>query len=333
LLRVGLIGAGMVSRHHLLAWRALADVARVVAIADPAQSSARPRADEFNIQGVFADARAMMDRVSLDAVDIVSPRSTHADLVRLAVSRGLAVMCQKPLAPSLAEAEQLVHDVGDAARLMVHENWRFRPYYRQAAQWIRSGVIGQPRTVQMTLLSSGLMPDDSGKLPALERQAFMREERRMLVNEVLIHHLDVLRFLFGPLTVISAQLRRYCPRILGEDSALIHLQARGGALVTLLGSMAVAGHSPSSVDRFEAAGDAGSIRLADYVLTSSGANSAVIRYDAAQSYQAAYDRTIAHFVQACAANTPFETDPRDNLHTLRLVEDVYRMNARQDAAA
>lgn len=327
MLRVALIGAGMVSRHHLLAWQALPDLAQVIAIADPVTSQANLRAQEFNISGVFSDARTMLDCSAVDVVDIVSSRNTHADMVRLAADRGLAIMCQKPLAPSLGEAAQLIRDVGGSTPLMVHENWRFRPYYRRAAEWIRGGAIGQPRAVHMTLLSAGLIPDPDGKLPALERQPFMRTERRMLVNEVLIHHLDVLRFLVGPLTVVSARLRRHCPEILGEDSALIHLQTDGGALVTLLGSMAVAGHSASLIDSFEIAGDSGSIRFDDHVLQSAGKMSASVRYDPAQSYQAAYDQTIAHFVQALRTGAGFETGPEDNLQTLRLVEDIYALSA------
>lgn len=325
MLRVGLIGAGMVSRHHLLGWQAAQASATVVAIADPVQANARARASEFGIDAVFADALTMMESVALDAVDIVSPRETHVELVRLAAARGLAILCQKPLAPTLAEAVDLVGSLSTRTRLMVHENWRFRPYYRQVAQWLRDDVIGMPRMAQMTMLSSGLVANDAGKLPALERQPFMAAEPRMLVNELMIHHLDVLRFLLGPLEVLSARLRRYCTDIVGEDSALIHLQSAGGALVTVLASMAAAGYPSNTIDRFEVTGERGSIQLRDYSLTRTGAMSASKHYDPAESYQAAYDRTIAHFIDALASGAPFETDPNDNLQTLRLVEDVYAL--------
>ena len=53
-----------------------------------------------------------------------------------AAHRGVPVLCQKPLAPTLSQAESLVAEFADKTRLMVHENWRFRPYYRQVAQWL-----------------------------------------------------------------------------------------------------------------------------------------------------------------------------------------------------
>src|SRR3954454_18930386 len=97
-LRVGLIGAGMVSRHHLIAWAALGDQARVVAIADPSAENAARRAGEFGIDGMFRDAESMLANAELDAFDIASPRATHSSLVRLAIAKGLPVLCQKPLA-------------------------------------------------------------------------------------------------------------------------------------------------------------------------------------------------------------------------------------------
>ena len=135
-LRIGMIGAGWVTAHHLEGWRALADRAAVVAICDPDAAAVAARAEAFGIAGRFASAEAMLDGAELDALDICSPRETHAAMVGLGAARGLAVMCQKPLAPTLAAAEALVAAVGGAVPLMVHENWRFRPYYRRLREWL-----------------------------------------------------------------------------------------------------------------------------------------------------------------------------------------------------
>ena len=75
--------------------------------------------------------------------------NSHAGIVRMAADRGLAVLCQKPLAPSFAEASALVAQVGDRCRLMVHENWRFRRYYRDLAGMLREGRIGEVVQGQM----------------------------------------------------------------------------------------------------------------------------------------------------------------------------------------
>ena len=89
-LRIGLIGAGMVSRHHLIAWANISDQARVVAVADPSGENAARRASEFEIPRTWASAEAMLAECELDAVDIAAPREMHAPLVRLAAAKRIA---------------------------------------------------------------------------------------------------------------------------------------------------------------------------------------------------------------------------------------------------
>ncbi len=324
-LRVGLVGAGMVSRHHLIAWSRLRGEAEVVAIADPSAASAGARAAEFGVARTYADAAAMLDAERLDAIDVAAPREVHAALVRLGVARGLAVLCQKPLAPTLAEAEALVADAA-GARLMVHENWRFRRYYRDAARWIAAGTIGRVQQCEVRLLTSGLLPDADGVRPALARQPFMQGERRMLVNEVLIHHLDTLRVLLGPLRVTFARLGRSCEDMAGEDNALIGLQAESGAAAVLLGNMAAPGCPPAQSDEMLVLGSAGTIRLGGNRLERLGAHPEVLEYDLPECYQGSYDAAIAHFVACLRDGAAFETTPQDTLLTLRLVEDSYRLS-------
>ena len=248
MMRVGLVGAGMVSRHHLIGWAALAGQAEVVAIADPSAAAAAGRAGEFGVAQDLRSARkAMLAAERLDAIDIAAPREVHAATVRLGAAHGLAILCQKPLAPTLAEAEALVAEMA-GVRLMVHENWRFRRYYRDAAAWVREGRVGTVQQCQMTLLTSGLLPGADGVRPALQRQPFMQQLERMLVNEVLIHHLDTLRVLLGELRVTAARLGRSCPDMAGEDNALITLAAQSGAGAVLLGNMAAPGFPPAQAD-------------------------------------------------------------------------------------
>jgi len=325
-LRIGLIGAGMVSRHHLIAWADIADQARVVAVADPSAENAARRASEFGISKLYADAEAMLADTELDAIDIAAPRQFHVPLVRLAAQRRLPVLCQKPLAPTLQEAVELAAEVADKTRLMVHENWRFRGYYRDAAAWLRAGRVGDVRQAQLTLLTSGVLPGANGLRPALERQPFMRGEKRMLVEEVLIHHLDTLRMLLGPLRVSAAGLSRSYAEMAGEDGAAIQLKTDRGATVVIFASFAAHGYPPAQVDRLDILGDSGSIRLDGPLLTCAGSYHEERFYDLATEYQGAYNRTIAHFVQALRDNTPFETAPEDNIETLRLVEDCYRLS-------
>ena len=324
-LRIGMIGAGWVTQHHLAGWRREAARAQVVAIADPSIERARDRAQAFGIASVHADAAAMFASGHLDAVDIATPRETHADLVRLAAAHGVPALCQKPLAPTFDQARDLVEEVDMVAgmRLMVHENWRFRPYYRRIAQWLREGRIGPVLQAQMTLVSSGLIPDASGALPALARQPFIASLERALVTEILIHHMDTLRFLLGDMRVIHARTGRGSDAMRGEDHAAITFDTAQGATVLLLANLRAHGEPAALIDRLLLVGENGTIRLDADTLVLSGAQSEHLRFDLAACYADAYAATISHFIDALTSSEPFETSPFDNLKTLRLVEDIY----------
>ena len=323
-LRVGLIGAGMISRYHLIAWSRLG-TARVVAICDPDRARAEARAREFGVLAVYADAADMIAHESLDAVDIASPRERHAEQVLLAAARGLPTICQKPLAPTYEEAERLVAEVGGNCRLMVHENWRFRPFYRRTRQWVDEGRVGSIRSAAMTVRGSGFIAGADGRFPALERSPYMRDLPRLAVSESLIHHIDVLRWLVGPLQVLAARIGRTCPEISGEDRAAIMMSSADGVPVLVHGDTAAPGYPPRAGERFELIGTRATVLFDDMRLSLSGKDTTAEAFDFAASYQASFDGCIRHFVECLRSGAEFETNPCDNLQTLRLVEDTYRL--------
>jgi predicted dehydrogenase len=322
MIRVALAGAGWVSEHHLQAWATQRDRAQVVASADPRLDAAEARAGQFGVPHVFSSAEALLAAVPVDAIDIAAPREFHAPLCRLAARHGLAILCQKPLAPTLQEAEALVAELRNT-RLMVHENWRFRPHYRTAREWLRAGEIGEVRSALMMLRTSGLLPDETGALPALVRQPMLATLDRMLVMEVLIHHIDTLRFLLGPLTLLSAELERNCPAIRGEDWAELRLRAANGAEVTVGGDFTASAAPAAQMDELHIAGTAGTILLEADQLTLQGRTQQNIKLDLAANYSASYRAAIAHFLDRLQDGREFETGARDNLETLRIVEAAY----------
>jgi predicted dehydrogenase len=326
-LRIGLAGAGWVTQHHLAAWARLGSRAQVVAIADPDAAAAQARAAEFGIAQVFGSAAQMIEQAQLDAVDVAAPREFHAGIVRRAAHQGLAVLCQKPLAPTLAEARALVSEVEGRCRLMVHENWRFRPYYRDLAAWLQAGRIGEVVQGQMTLLTSGLLPDAHGQLPALVRQPFIATLERALVMEILIHHIDTLRFLLGELSLRHARLGHLSPAMRGEDRAFLAFETASQAPVALLANLAVHGQPPNLVDRLTLVGTRGTLVLDGDCLRCMGDEPGERTYDMAACYADSYAAAIAHFVDGLATGRPFETAASDNLRTLELVESAYARGA------
>jgi predicted dehydrogenase len=323
-IKVALAGAGMVTLHHLRAWRKLPQV-EVVAICARHMVNAESRAAEFNIPAAYDDVAAMLDREKPDALDIATPPEVHREQANMAADRGIDILCQKPMTPDLTESERLVTEVGDRVRFMVHENWRFRPQYRQVAGWLDEDRIGSVREFHLTTRSSGLvMRTDSGTPLALERQPFMAGLKRFIIMELLVHHLDTVRYLVGPVSVAAASTARSSTEVVGEDAALISLNATGGAFGTVVGNFSAAGFPPLPSDRLVLIGDKASIIFEGNVLRLSGESEETVSFNLEQAYQQSYDNAIAHFTQALEQDTPFETDRLDNLQTLKLVEDAYR---------
>jgi D-apiose dehydrogenase len=321
--RIGLAGAGFVSQHHLLAWRKLGRVS-VVAICDPDARRAAARAREFDIPHTYPDAAQMVAGEPLDALDIAAPRECHASLVRLAADHRLPTLCQKPLTPTLGEAVSLWDEVGGRIRLMVHENWRWRPYYRKIAEWIRAGHIGSLQQCLVKVFSSGLLPGSEGQPVLLVRQPMLATLERLIVAETLIHHLDTLRYLFGPLALTGASLGWGSTGVAGEDRASLLLRVARGGTVALLGNLTAHGYPQLVVDDVVVLGDRGTLGLQDGLLRIEGGMNESIRYDLAEAYQAAFDACIHHFIACLESGEEFETAPADNLETLRLVEEVYQ---------
>ena len=321
--RVGIAGAGWVTAHHLEAWSALKERASVVAIADPSLSAARSRSMQYQIPTVFETAQSMMDGAQLDVIDVAAPREFHAPISIIAAERGIAILCQKPLAPTFGEAVGMAERIGKLAPIMVHENWRFRPHYRQIRRWIDEGRIGDVRTVTMAVMTSGLLPDESGQLPALMRQPMLASLDRMLLMEVLIHHVDTLRFLLGRLELEGAKLGKNCRQILGEDRAALFMRTANGAAVSLIGDFMAFGRGPDQRDHLEIYGTAGSIILQERELRLVSMQPETLTLDLLSNYKASYKDTISHFLDRLDDGGEFETSVEDNLETLRIVEAAY----------
>lgn len=323
-LRVGLIGAGDIAHYHLAAWAKCAD-ARVLAICDRELARARAKAEAFGIDQVFDDAARMLETLELDAVDVATWRDSHGPLVRLAADHGRPALCQKPLAGTLADAEALVGEVEGRIRLMVHENRRFAPYFRTIGRWIADGRLGDLRQAHMIMHRSGFLKGPDGQRPAVARTPRMGTEQRLLVAETFIHQLDVLRWLIGPLRVLQARTLHTEPDMPGETLATLMLESGAGVPVILSGSFVAPGFGAAVSDRLELIGSRASIILDCDRLEIRGGAAEELSFDMKAAYQACFDHAIAHFADCLRSGRPFESDARDNLETLRLVEDAYAL--------
>jgi len=319
-----MIGAGMISAKHLTAWSRVRG-ARVVAIVDPDQAKAAARAKEFGVARTHESLDALLAHETIDAADIASSRDSHAPLLRQLIDRGIPAICEKPLVPQFDEAVALAGYARGRTRIMVNQSFRFRPYFERMKEWIDAGRLGTLSGCTIACRSSGLLADAAGKFPYIERQPYVRNETRLMIAEVLIHRLDVARWLCGAMALVGARTRRSCPEVIGETEATILFETvRDRVPVVVDGNFASAGYPAQSVDRVEIIGSRARLDMDHDVLRLHGPEPTEVRYEPVTSIQESFDRTMQHFVDCLRTGEPFRNEIDDNLDTLRLVDEAYR---------
>jgi predicted dehydrogenase len=187
-----------------------------------AACDANPERARGSAGRAYADAEEMLKREELDFVDIATRPDTHLPLVRLAVERGVPAIVQKPLAPDMGEARELVEVVEKGGvPVMVHENWRWQPWQRELQRRLEGGVIGDPVGYHFTMMNN----DGLGPAP-YPKQPYFAQMPKLLMFESLIHPVDVARFHFGEIEKVYAVTRRRNALIAGEDRAVLVLSHR-----------------------------------------------------------------------------------------------------------
>ncbi|MCZ0963354.1 Gfo/Idh/MocA family protein [Paracoccus benzoatiresistens] len=322
-LRVGIAGAGAISPFHLVGWQQ-AERVEIVAISDPDRAKAQALANRFSVGSVHSDTAEMLARADLDVLDVIAPVGQHAPLVRLAADHGVHVVCQKPMTPTVAEAEALIAEVGDRIRFCVHENYRFRPHYAEVRDWIAAGRIGDLQHVRLAMRSASMVAPE-GEVPfLLGRQPYLAHFPRLLIFEMLIHQMDALRAMVGEMDVLSAVVSRTNPALEGEDAGIIVMRQRdGGATVVLDGNISAMGYPPLPTDRLEVVGSRDTLILDRDEIWLVSDPTARTKHDLAANYQACFSGLIRSFVTGLRTGAPFPTDRLDNIETLRLMENAY----------
>jgi len=327
--RVAGIGAGYFSRFHLEGWKRIADV-ELAAWCDEDKAKADAVAARYGVAATFTDAARMLDEVRPDLVDIVTPPATHRALVALAAKRRIPTICQKPLAPTYEEAVAIV-ERAEAAGIpfVVHENFRWQPWYREAKRLIAAGTLGALHSIAFRLRPG----DGQGPDAYLDRQPYFQRMPRFLVYETAIHFIDTFRFLMGEVDAVTARLRRMNPAIDGEDAGYIVFEFAGGTTGLFDGNRLndhVATNPRRTMGEMWLEGSAGVLRL-------DGEARLWWKPHQRDEREHAYDHgpddmfggnacgaLQRHVVSHLVEGTPLENTGRDYLVNLGVQEAVYR---------
>ena len=338
-LRFAMFGAGFWSRYQLAAWNEVSG-AKCVAIYNRTLNKAGRLAEEFGVPRVSDDAAVLLATEKLDFVDIVTDVGSHGHFVRLAARHRLPAICQKPLASSLTEAEEMAAACQQAGvPLLVHENFRWQRPIRELKRILDAGTIGRPFRARIDMISG---------FPVFKNQPFLRDLEQFILTDLGTHILDVARFLFGEAESVYCQTQRVHADIRGEDVATV--VTRHAALpATVTCNMAYAEYYlerecfPQTLVFVE--GTSGSLELApDFWIrttTAEGTQAAQYppimypwvdpAYAVVQSSIVDCHRDLLRSLQD--RRHAAETTAEDNLRTLRLVFTAYASAANNKTIA
>jgi predicted dehydrogenase len=327
-IRVACLGAGFFSQFHYGSWARMEGAVPVASCnrdISKAQATGLPAYD---------DLAQMLAEQQPDLLDIILPPVAHADAIRTALGHGVSWMiCQKPFCQSLAEAEEITVEVEAAgATILVHENFRFQPWYRTIKSALDAGRIGTPLQATFRLRPG----DGQGPRAYLDRQPYFQQMPRFLVHETAVHWIDTFRFLFGSPGAVYADLRRVNPVIAGEDAGHILFDHASGLKALFDGNRNL-DHAADNLRR--TMGEA-LIEGSEGTLTLHGDGSVNLRGFGQQQAQQilppdtweGFGGDCVHALQSHAVSgllegTPLENTARDYLEVIRIEEAVYRSDA------
>lgn len=233
-LRVAIIGCGVISEAHIKAYAQHGERARITVCCDVDLARAAERA------ALVGDARAttsfeeVLRDPDIDAVEILTPHHLHRDAVIAAAEAGKHILCQKPLAPTLEDCDAMIAAADRAGVVLYYGEMNHTlPAVALAQQAIADGRIGTLVGLQATYaqwqggqyLSTAWRYD-----PALSGGGHLLDGG--------IHILDILLSLGGPVSAVQCVTTQFRPELGAEDTAMLNLRFHGGHLGSMFSTHA-----------------------------------------------------------------------------------------------
>jgi predicted dehydrogenase len=202
--RIGIIGTGAVARYHIRSYLATPG-ARVVAVCDILPERAQAVAAEFGIPGVDARVEDLLARPEVDAVSICTPNSSHAPAAIAAARAAKHILCEKPLALTLADADAMLAEARRAGIIhMVNFTKRPFPGIAQLKALLEAGELGEVLQIEASYLQGWLLSTAVGDSTS---RHIWRLDRQISGSGVLgdlgSHLIDLGHHLVGPIAQVA----------------------------------------------------------------------------------------------------------------------------------
>jgi predicted dehydrogenase/nucleoside-diphosphate-sugar epimerase len=207
--RVGIVGAGYVSAHHLRALKSIASV-QVVGIADLDLDKAEAAAKAFNLPGAFRSVEELLAS-GVDVVHVLTPPSFHAEVSVQALQAGAHVLVEKPMAETVEQCEQMMAAASSSGRTLgVVHSGRLDPIVKRGVEIVRSGGIGEVLSLDFHRSSDYPAWPGGGKLPPQYRKGSYP------LQDLGVHGLAIAEAFLGQVTSAEIDFRST-----GLDSNLV----------------------------------------------------------------------------------------------------------------
>lgn len=326
-LRFALFGTGFWSYFQLAGWYEIEGL-ECVAMYNRTVSKAHRLNEQFGGKAkVYGNPEELLDNEEIDFLDICTAVETHAPFTKMGAERGIAVVCQKPMAVDLAEAEEMLATCQEAGvPFLINENFRWQHPIRKFKAILDEGNTGKPFRGRLNFCSS---------FPVFENQPFLKELEQFILTDIGSHILDMARFLFGDANSLYCQIKRIHSDIKGEDVATVIMNLGDDVTVTCEMSYA----SRTRIERFPETfiyveGEKGALELGpDFWIHETTARGTLSRRFPPPRYEWAdpdYDLVHSSIVPcqedlaaALRGEKTAETDGADNIKTVRLVFGSY----------
>ena len=230
---VAVVGCGIGKSHIAEGYAKFPDKFRVLAICDLDQKRLQTIGDEFAVERRTISFDEVLRMDDVDIVDICTPPTLHVAQSIAALETGKQVICEKPVAGSLAEADRLIAaDKAAAGRLMPIFQYRYGDGVQKAKRIIDAGIAGKPYLATV---------ETAWKRGAKYYEVKWRGRWDTELGGVLltqsIHAHDLLTYLMGPVASVFARTATRVNPIEVEDCAVASLEMKSGALASLAATL------------------------------------------------------------------------------------------------
>ncbi|MDQ0229246.1 putative dehydrogenase [Metabacillus malikii] len=277
-MKVGVIGCGSIARlRHLIEYWENKHV-DIVAVCDLEANRAEEMAEKYGAQA-FTSYEELLKVKEIDAVSICLPNDLHASVSIEALNAGKHVLCEKPMATTSEEAEDMIEVAErNSKTLMIAHNQRFVPSHQKAKQLIDSGEVGK---IYSFRTSFGHRGPENWSIDGRNSWFFNKDQAIIgALGDLGVHKADLIRYLLGDVAEVGAFVETSAKENTEvDDNAVVILKMESGVIGTLAASWSYVSGGDNSTVIY---GEHAILRLEDdpnYSLIVEYKNGEVVKYE------------------------------------------------------